>query len=53
LEKGKKDDEFKKADELSDPENNDAILRLTTCVRIIEDRKLVRRPSDSDQTILE
>lgn len=45
--------EFDEADRLSDHENNDAILRRNTCVRIITDRKLTPRPEDNSYPILE
>ena len=45
--------EFEAADKLCDPENNDAILRRNTCVRIITDRKLGPRPVDVQQELLD
>jgi hypothetical protein len=45
--------EFELADKLSDQENNDAILRWNTCVRIIENRRLTARPPDTNPPILE
>lgn len=45
--------EFEIADKLSEPENNDAILRRNTCVRIITNRNLGPRASDDNIQILE
>lgn len=45
--------EFDEADKLSDHENNDAILRRNTCVRIIRNRKLNPRPADEGYPLLE
>ncbi|MEQ9219362.1 MAG: hypothetical protein RLO17_15030 [Cyclobacteriaceae bacterium] len=45
--------EFEKADQLSEPDNNDAILRRNTCVRIIMERQLSPRPEDTSYPILE
>ena len=44
---------FEEADTLSQPENNDAILRWNTCVRIISDRNLGPRPEDNHVSLLE
>jgi len=45
--------EFEKADQMSDRDNNDAILRRNTCVRIIADRHLTPRPEDTSFPVLE
>ncbi len=45
--------EFEAADKLSDVDNNDAILRRNTCVRIINDRQLTARPEDTSYPVLE
>jgi len=44
---------FEEAEKLSEPDNNDTILRWNTCARIIQQRNLGPRPKDDFIPILE